>query len=378
MIMRLSAPTRRMAHATARIGIRNNVLSMPRSHASPDITSARPGIKDGESSNAYQVDQTWDSSRGITFKESQRGEALPTFLSPHPTEEQANVCSSDFRLDLAENRSNDQQNQNAEEDCTSSIDESGPSDQEDPGRNLLSVKSPLGYHIPKAKMQELVRSPSTYWQYSLYEGPRGEKIKIHYCKSKETTDRVARLFLDQEVVGFDIEWKPQASSKEGIRKNVALIQLASEERIALFHLALFKGSNSVDDFLAPNLWKVLESPNITKVGVAIKGDCTRLRRFMGIDSRGLFELSHLYKLVKFSTSDVTKINKMLVSLAQQVQEHLHLPLWKGDDVRNSDWSRELDYTQIRCVFANLYHETNVNDFQMQHRTPTRDYNSITS
>lgn len=351
MIMRFSAPARRIAYATAQIGIRNTVFSMPRSHASSDITSARSDSKDGESSNAIQVDQTWDSSRGITFKESQRGEALPTFLSSHPTEEQANISSLIFRLDLAETRSDDHQSQNAEEDCTLSIDKAESSDHEDPRYNLLSVKSPLGYHIPEAKMRELVRSPSTYWHYSLYEGPRGEKIKIHYCKSKEATDRVAGLFLDQEVVGFDIEWKPLASSKEGIRKNVALIQLASEERIALFHLALFKGSNTVDNFLAPNLWKVLESPNITKVGVAVKGDCTRLRRFMGIDSRGLFELSHLYKLVKFSTGDVTKINKVLVSLAQQVQEHLHLPLWKGGDVRNSDWSRELDYEQIRCVFA---------------------------
>lgn len=352
MIMRFSAPTRRIAHATAQIGIRNIVFSMPQSYASPDINSARSEIKGGESLNAIRVDQTWDSSRGIIFKESQRGETLPDFLRSHPIEEQANVASSVFRLDLAETRPDDHQTRTPAEDCTLPVDEPEPSDQEDPRHGLLNTRSPLGYHIPEAKMRNLLSSPSTYWHYSLYEGPRGEKIKIHYCKSKETTDRVAKLFLDQEVIGFDIEWKPQASSKEGIRKNVALIQLASEERIALFHLALFKGSNNVDDFLAPNLWKVLESPNITKVGVAIKGDCTRLRRFMGIDSRGLFELSHLYKLVKFFTGDVTRINKLLVSLAQQVEEHLHLPLFKGGEVRNSDWTQELDYEQIRCVFAN--------------------------
>lgn len=351
MIMRFSAPARRIAHSTAQNSIRTTVSSMPRSHASHDVISARNFNDDG-SSNAIGVDQTWDSSRGITFKKPQRGETLPTLLSRHPIEEQPNVPSSTFRLELTDTRSSeDHQNRNAAEDCTSSIDVVEASQHEDPRHNLLSAKSPLGYHIPEAKMRNLMLSPSTYWHYSLYEGPRGEKIKVHYCKSKETTDRVAGLFLDQDVVGFDIEWKPQASSKAGIRKNVALIQLASEERIALFHLALFKGSNTIDNFVAPNLWKVLESPNITKVGVAVKGDCTRLRRFMEINSRGLFELSHLYKLVKFSTGDVTKINKVLVSLAQQVQEHLHLPLWKGD-VRNSDWTQELDYEQIRCVFVN--------------------------
>lgn len=314
--MRLSAPTRFVAHATARIGIRTPVSSMAKYHTSYDTTSA-PNVRDGEHSPVTGVDQTWDSSRGITFKDHLPGETLPNFQGHHP------------------------------------INEVESSHHEDPRLDVLSVKSPLGYHIPEAKMRDLMVSPVAHWHYNFYEGPRGEKVKLHYCKSKETTERVAHLFLDQEVVGFDIEWKPHAFPTEGIRKNVALIQLASEERIALFHLARFyNGGDTIGDLLAPTLQRVLESPNITKVGVAIKGDCTRLRRFLGIDPRGLFELSHLYKLVKYSTGDVKKINKMLVSLAQQVQEHLHLPLWKGDIVRNSDWSKELDYGQIRCVFVN--------------------------
>lgn len=209
----------------------------------------------------------------------------------------------------------------------------------------------LQFRIPEAKMQEIMdaspESRLSYWQYTLYQGPAGEKVKVHYCKSKETTERIAKLFLDQEVVGFDIEWKSQAMAEEGIKKNVALIQLACEERIALFHIARY-AKDEIEDLVAPTLQKIMESSTITKVGVSIKADCTRLRRFMGIDSRGLFELSHLYKLVKFASGDVKKINKVLVALAQQVEEHLQLPLWKGA-VRNSDWSEELDYEQIRCT-----------------------------
>lgn len=211
----------------------------------------------------------------------------------------------------------------------------------------------LGYHIPETKMQDIMlASSTTYWQYTLYQGPKGEKVKVHYCRSKETTERIARFFLDEKIVGFDIEWKPGASAKDGIKKNVALIQVASEERIALFHIARYFKGNSIEDLVAPSLRRVLESPNVTKVGVSIKSDCTRLRRYLGIHSQGLFELSHLYKLVKFSTGDVKKINKMLVTLAQQVEEHLLLPLWKGD-VRGSDWSEDLDYEQIRCMLTNI-------------------------
>lgn len=213
--------------------------------------------------------------------------------------------------------------------------------------------SPLGYRIPSATMRESMlasrTSRSAYWQYTFYEGPKGEKVKVHYCKSLETTERISKLFLNESVIGFDIEWKPQAMAKDGIRKNVAMIQLASEERIALFHVARFSKGDEIDDLVAPSFRHIMESDAITKVGVSVKSDCSRLRKFLGIDSRGLFELSHLYKLVKFATNDVKRINKLLVSLAKQVEEHLMLPLYKDGSVRASDWSEELDYQQIYCI-----------------------------
>lgn len=215
----------------------------------------------------------------------------------------------------------------------------------------------LPYQIPEAKLKEAMLSSRTttaaYWRYSLYEHPTGGKVKVHYCKSKETTERTAQLFLGKEVVGFDIEWKPQAQTTDGLKKNVSLIQLASEERIALFHIARYPKGETVDDFLAPTLKSIMEDPNISKVGVSVKSDCTRLRKFMGIESRGLFELSHLYKLVKFSPGNVKKIDKRLVSLAQQVEEHLQLPLWKGD-VRSSDWSTDLNYQQMQYAASDSY------------------------
>ncbi|KAL2046133.1 hypothetical protein N7G274_001580 [Stereocaulon virgatum] len=219
--------------------------------------------------------------------------------------------------------------------------------------------TPLGFHIPKAKLQQAMdakpSSVGAYWQYTLYQGPDGDKdkVKVHYCKSKDTTEQICQLFLDEEVLGFDIEWKMNASAADGVKKNVALIQMASEKRIALFHIARYPNGTTVDDFVAPALKRIMESPSISKVGVSVKGDCTRLRKFMNIESRGIFELSHLYKLVKYSSGDVKKINKLMVSLAQQVQEHLQLPLWKGE-VRSSDWSQDLNYRQIQYAASDSY------------------------
>ncbi|KAI9779185.1 MAG: hypothetical protein M1835_004755 [Candelina submexicana] len=215
----------------------------------------------------------------------------------------------------------------------------------------------LSYQIPEAiKREKMLASLSTgaaYWSFDLYRGPAGEKIKVHYCKSRETTERVSRHFLNQTVLGFDIEWKPQATTKDGIKQNVSLIQLACEDRIALFHVARYQNCESVDDFVAPTLKRIMESPDITKVGVAVKGDCTRLKKFLEIDSQGTFELSHLHTLLQFSSGDQRHINKKLVALARQVEEHLQLPLYKGE-VRSSDWSKELKMQQILYAASDSY------------------------
>lgn len=198
-------------------------------------------------------------------------------------------------------------------------------------------------------------TPESFWSYTMYRGPVGEdgkeqRVKIHYCRSKHTMERVCKeYFMDEPVLGFDLEWMVDSTKKQGARRNVSLIQLASPSRVALFHTAIFSDKDIVA--LGPNFKHIMESPDILKTGVAIKGDATRLRNFFEIDSRGLMELSHLYKLVTLSRSGEFKaINRKLVTLATQVQDFLHLPLYKGQDVRGSDWSKPLTMEQIVCKF----------------------------
>ena len=217
--------------------------------------------------------------------------------------------------------------------------------------------SSLDFRIRDYGLKEAPQTDPTvkpmHWEYTLYRGPLGEKVKVHYCKTKADTERISRLFFDEDVLGFDIEWKPNATARDGIKKNIALIQIASESRIALFHVARFPGQNTVEDLVPPTFRYIMQSPRITKVGVSIKADCTRLSRFMEIESRGLFELSHLYKLVKYSPTNTNNVDKRLVKLATQVEEHLGLPLFKGQDVRSSDWSADLNYQQVQCKYFNL-------------------------
>jgi len=228
-------------------------------------------------------------------------------------------------------------------------------------------------------------SPESFWTHTLYRGLEEDgvqpKVKVHYCRSKHTTERtLQQYFTGKKVMGFDIEWQPDAHKNAGPKKNVSLIQLATEDRIGLFHIALYP-KDDTNDLVAPTLRSIMEDPTISKVGVAIKADCTRLRKFLQIESKGIFELSHLYKLVKFSSSkDFKLINKRLVSLSTQVQEHLHLPMYKGGDVRSSDWSQPLQMEQIVYAASDSYAGVHLYDtLEIQRKeldpTPPRPYHA---
>ncbi|ETS79583.1 hypothetical protein PFICI_09436 [Pestalotiopsis fici W106-1] len=230
------------------------------------------------------------------------------------------------------------------------------------------IKKPLDLPFPaldfkmsedlfRAAQKSAPGSPGSFWGYSLYRGPDAtgniRKPTVHYCRSKHTAERVCQqYFKDEKVLGFDLEWVAEASKSSGPRRNVSLIQVASPSRIALFHVALF---SKIDDLVPPTFKKIMEDPEITKVGVWIKGDATRLRTHLGIDSKGLMELSHLYRLVTYSrTGEFRNINKRLIPLATQVEQYLHLPMFKGQDVRSSDWAKQLSMEQVIYSASDAY------------------------
>ena len=132
-----------------------------------------------------------------------------------------------------------------------------------------AFRTPLGYHIPDSKLRSaMLAEPSTtasFWHFSLYQGPGGDKdkVKVHYSRNRESTEKIAQLFLSEEVLGFDIEWKASSTARDGLLNNVSLIQIASEERVLLAHIAQYPNAaisakeQRTDDFVAPSLKKIM-------------------------------------------------------------------------------------------------------------------------
>ncbi|KAL6856424.1 ribonuclease H-like domain-containing protein [Trichoderma novae-zelandiae] len=221
--------------------------------------------------------------------------------------------------------------------------------------------TPLEFSISKeeflAARAAIPGTPQSHWSHTMYHraGENGDvdNVKVHYCESKSTAERVCKeYFLNEDVLGFDLEWMKYAMRTDGPRHNVSLIQIASPSRIALIHVALFAKEDG--DLVAPSLRKIMENPNVSKVGVNIGGDCTRLKNYLGVAVRGVFELSHLYKVVKYLPEKPNMVNKGLVSLATQVEDHLLLPLYKGQIVRTGNWMRRLNPQQIHYSASDAY------------------------
>ncbi|KAJ4423516.1 hypothetical protein N0V82_001841 [Gnomoniopsis sp. IMI 355080] len=199
-------------------------------------------------------------------------------------------------------------------------------------------------------------SPESYWSYSFYRGPDEQndvkgKVRVHYCKSAQTAERALQYLEGEKLLGLDLEWDPHANKNSSVRKQISLVQIASQSRVVLLHLALYPTT----EFVTPTLKKLLEDPEITKLGVWINGDCTRLKKFLDVEVRGKFELSHLFKQVKYSASRQPElINKKLVALATQIKDVMGLPMKKDLNVRASDWSQSLDLEQIGYSASDAY------------------------
>ncbi|KAH6964173.1 ribonuclease H-like domain-containing protein [Fusarium avenaceum] len=224
------------------------------------------------------------------------------------------------------------------------------------GPPLTSLDYTVDTELWAAARKRKAGSHDSFWSYKMYrrilDNGEQQNVKVHYCTSKHTMEHVCQTyFADEKVIGFDLEWLIGQRATVNPRRNVSLIQIASPSRIGLFHVALF----AKDDFVAPTFKKIMEDESVTKVGVAIKGDCTRLKNNLGIESKGIIELSHIYKLVKFTKSgELNRINKVMVSLAAQTQEMLGLPLFKGDDVRSSNWMLRLSPDQVAYSASDAY------------------------
>ena len=115
------------------------------------------------------------------------------------------------------------------------------------------------YEIPvNDKRNALIasrNSTASFWKYSMYKNAAGETPTRHYCTTFEQTEAQLAKFAGEKVVGFDLEWEKFKSKpgEDSAKRCVSLMQIASEDKVALFHLALFRGGDSTAELMPPTL-----------------------------------------------------------------------------------------------------------------------------
>lgn len=193
-----------------------------------------------------------------------------------------------------------------------------------------------------------------WWSYGLYRGPRNRKPEVLYARSKAESEDIAQGFLQEDVLGFDMEWPCFDGNSRGedrLQDKVGLIAIACEAKIALFHLGAYTGKKP-EDFIGPRLRAIIESPRIKKAGVNIlAADFGRLRDWFDLQPQGAVELSHLHNLDNYRRNRQTgHCTTRLCALDKLVQTHLHLPL-KKSSVRTSNWGQKKQLSRDQKAYA---------------------------
>jgi len=218
---------------------------------------------------------------------------------------------------------------------------------------LANIEYTLVDSIAKEAIEKDPNATVCY-SHNFYRNGANEKVLVHYCSSYHTIDTVAKLFGQEQVIGFDMEWNPFAkgAARDSIQNNVSLIQIASQSRVALFHIAMIKGKDPAK-FIPKSLQRIMESKDIIKTGVNIGNDFLRVLKFLGITAQSVVELSHIHHLVNGNVTKAGEPARKVVSLAFLVQEHLGWPLHKGN-VRMSNWALRLNSSQCNYAATDAY------------------------
>lgn len=127
-------------------------------------------------------------------------------------------------------------------------------------------------------------------------------------------------------LGMDIEWD---ISRAGDPPNPpATVQLAAGDVVIIFHV--LHGRPKRPEKLPRSLVDLLEDADVAKTGVGIKGDCTRLQRFFGVDVQNVVDLPGLAQQRKVDVGPRRSLAELCLQLLGkrlEKEQHLRLSRW---------------------------------------------------
>ncbi|MEM7548948.1 MAG: 3'-5' exonuclease [Bacteroidota bacterium] len=139
----------------------------------------------------------------------------------------------------------------------------------------------------------------------------GEIVFIEKSKDvRSCTDEI----LEEEIIGIDTETKP--AFKKGVYHPVALLQIATSDKVFLFRL------NMLTDF--KDLKPIFEAEELLKIGIGLRDDIRELKQLIKFEPEGFIDLNEEAPKIGFKKIGMRNLSAMIldsrISKRQQVSD----------------------------------------------------------
>jgi ribonuclease D len=142
--------------------------------------------------------------------------------------------------------------------------------------------------------------------------------EIFVIENEEEVEEAFKYLSQQKYIGFDTETKP--SFRKGQKNEVALLQLATNEKAFLFRLNKLK--------LNGQIRRILSDKNITKIGVAIKDDLIALKKKNNFVPQSFVELQELVKKYGILNFSLQKLSAIVLGV--RISKSKRLSNWESE------------------------------------------------
>jgi ribonuclease D len=135
--------------------------------------------------------------------------------------------------------------------------------------------------------------------------------------------RAFKILENKKVLGFDTETKP--AFKKGQKNQVALMQLVDGENAFLFRL------NKIG--MPQELRNILSSPEVLKIGAAIKDDLKALATLCSLRIEGFVDLQPLAQTYGIESISLQKITAIVLNF--KISKRQQISNWEADQLTDA-------------------------------------------
>lgn len=142
-------------------------------------------------------------------------------------------------------------------------------------------------------------------------------VRIVTIDTPEKADLAAEALMHEKVIGFDTETRP--SFRKGHTNKVALMQLSTDSVCYLFRLNVTG--------LTASLCRLLENPDVLKIGLSIHDDFSVMHRSSDVQPGGFVELQDYVRQFHIKDASLQRIYAILFS--KKISKSQRLTNWEA-------------------------------------------------